>query len=111
MSEDNRIIIDLSEKTKNIKIDSVSGRKEGRRFAEDLDVLNKLKKGSKFKVVIDKEKISTINNSFWKGFFSEIMKHYRKREVVESLVTIEASEFIRENVKENLSILESIFNA
>jgi hypothetical protein len=104
------VLVDLSELTKNKDIDSVSGRKEGNLFAENLSVLSKMKANAKIKLVVDPDKVKTVNDSFWKGFFSAIMDHYKSTSEVEKRVEIEGNDFIKKNVHENLLILEAIFN-
>ena len=61
-------------------IDSISGRNTGQRYAQDKKVLEKISQNN-YKIIIG-PKIKAINDSFIKGFFSEIFKKYKTKEEV-----------------------------
>ncbi|MDU7627705.1 hypothetical protein [Parabacteroides sp.] len=102
--------LDLSKLITSPNADTISGRATGERYNEDNKVLEKLSRGETFEIYID-SKISAINDSFWKGFFSSIMRKYKSKEEIEKLFKINSSEYFKISIGKNLQILESIINS
>jgi hypothetical protein len=105
------IKLDLSELIEPGITDSISGRTFGEGYAEKKQVLAKIQEGYSFVVIIDDKKIKAINDSFWKGFFSELFKKYKYQEKVKTFFTFESNIFFKEHIEKNLIILDSIYNA
>lgn len=102
--------LDLTELITSPEVDTISGRATGEKYARDKKILEKLDNGEQFDIVIA-DNISAINDSFWKGFFSEIMKVYKTKDSVEVLFKVSGDIHFINSVKKNLLILESIFNS
>lgn len=102
--------LDLSQLITSPSADTISGRATGEKYNDDNKILDKLSKGENFEIYID-SKISAINDSFWKGFFSSIMREYRSKEKIEKMFQIESNEYFKVSIRKNLQILDSIINS
>ena len=102
--------LDLSQLITSSGADTISGRATGEKYNEDNKGLDKLSQGETFEIYID-SKISAINDSFWKGFFSSIMRKYKSREAIEKMFQIESNDYFKVSIRKNLQILESIINS
>jgi hypothetical protein len=91
------------------KEDSISGRKFGQGYAEQEKILDKLKAGNSFKIVIS-DKIEFINDSFWKGFFNKVFEEYNTKEKVLELFSFTGGDPFVESAMENLDVLHAIYN-
>lgn len=106
----NMYIIDLTNLILLDITDSISGRAFGQKHASDTKILEHLNNGEKVKIIIDSSKVKAINDSFIKGFFSEVFKSKNYNFVKENvLITTENSNFIS-LFEKNWRILNSIFN-
>ncbi len=103
-------VLDLSTLVDD-KIDSISGRTFGEGYADKNQVLQKLEAGDTIVLEIDPNKIKAINDSFWKGFFSEIFKKYRTIDEVKKRFRFNTNDFFRSMIEKNLIILDSIVNS
>ena len=90
-------------------IDSISGRNTGQKYAKDKKVIDQIDTNT-YKIVIS-PKVKAINDSFIKGFFSEVFKKYKTKEKIKEKFTIEADPYFIELFNKNYLILESISNA
>ncbi|MEI7595835.1 MAG: hypothetical protein WCK02_08825 [Bacteroidota bacterium] len=104
------IELNLTELVSPPKTDSISGRTFGQGYAQKKNIVDEISKGSKFKIVIDDNYIKAINDSFWKGLFSELFRKYKTKERVESFFTFKANEYFKKHIEKNLTILDAIFN-
>ncbi|MBA3704575.1 MAG: hypothetical protein H0W84_01330 [Bacteroidetes bacterium] len=105
-----QIELDLTELIEEGKTDSISGRTFGQGYAKKVKLLENIDKGLSFKVVIPPSKIKAINDSFIKGFFSNVFEKYKKKEKVKQFFTFETDDFYKSLIEKNLSILDSIYN-
>ena len=103
------IVLELDALLSSGREDSISGRTFGEGYAEKEKIITNLKAGNTFKVKIS-DKISFINDSFWKGFFNEVFKHYKTKDRVSTFFKFEASAEFENAIQENLSVLEAIYN-
>lgn len=103
------IELNLEKLLPNDRVDSISGRKYGQGFANTERILEKIKAGNTFNIIIS-AKISFINDSFWKGFFSEILKELGSKSKLLEKFTFEADSYFMEDIQENLDVLDSIYN-
>lgn len=87
----------------------ISGRDVGEQYAIQKDVINQLSTGAHLVIEID-DSIRAINDSFIKGFFSEIFKKYHSYDVVTSIVTIEGSSDFKTLFDKNFKLLDIIYN-
>ncbi len=99
--------LDLSLLITSPDADTISGRATGEKYNTENNILDKLTDGETFEIYID-SRISAINDSFWKGFFSSIMQKYKSKEKVEKLFKINSSDYFKSSIQKNLQILESI---
>ncbi len=103
------IIIDLN-KLVNDKVDSLTGRDFGESEAKKNHIIDHIKNGNKIVIVIDEEKVRSINDSFIKGFFSDVFKILKTKTKVEEYFTLQANEYYKRLFDKNLSIIDSIYN-
>lgn len=90
--------------------DSISGRRDGEKYASDNKIIDLIKEGNIIVLEIPSDKVKAINDSFWKGFFSGIFEIYRsKKEVVKHFKFV-ADNFYKNSIDKNLTILDSIYN-
>jgi hypothetical protein len=104
------IVLDLSTLIDD-KIDSISGRTFGEGYASKNKILEALEEGNIIVLDIDAKKIKAINDSFWKGFFSEVFKKYRTIDEVKRRFKFNTSDYFKSLIEKNLIILHSIFNS
>ena len=79
------IKIDLSELVKSPETNSISGRSFGEKFAVSKKLLDHVQQNEKILIVIDDSKVKAINDSFIKGFFSQVFEKLKTREKVKCL--------------------------
>lgn len=103
------ITLDLSELIIEGKTDSISGRKFGEGYAKKVNLVENIKLGNNFLMIIDPEKIKAINDSFWKGFFSAAFEELKSKEKVNSFFTFKTDTFYTSLIDKNLTILDSIY--
>ena len=103
------ITLDLSELIEEGKTDSISGRKFGEGYAKKVELIENIRKGNKFTIIISAEKIKAINDSFWKGFFSAAFQELKSKDKVNSYFTFITDDFYKSLINKNLTILDSIF--
>jgi|JI10StandDraft_1071094.scaffolds.fasta_scaffold557315_3 hypothetical protein len=90
-------------------IDSISGRTTGQNYAQDKKIMDSID-STKYVIIIS-PKIKAINDSFIKGFFSEVFKKYRTKEKVQEKFTVQGEAYFVDLFNKNFSILESISNS
>lgn len=89
--------------------DSISGRTFGQGYAMQNEIMQNLENGNTFSIIIS-DKIKAINDSFWKGFFSEVFKKYRTIEKVESFFNFSCDPYFKKLIDQNFKVLEAIYN-
>lgn len=108
---DSKIItLNLAELITEAGTDSISGRSFGEGYAIKQKLLENINKGFVYHVVINKEVIKAINDSFWKGFFSGVFEKYKTKDTVKSYFSFDADPAFIKHIDKNLTILDSIYN-
>lgn len=103
--------IDLTTLVKPPLTDSISGRAFGARHALETRILEHLNNGESIVIIIDKDKVKAINDSFIKGFFSNVFENKYSLEKIKSSITIDSSnENFKKLFEKNWEILNSICN-
>lgn len=87
-------------------MDSISGRHTGQLYAEQKGILKNIEVNT-FKIIISPN-IKAINDSFIKGFFSDVFKKYKNKQKIREKFIIEADPYFIDLFDKNYSILESI---
>lgn len=87
-------------------VDFLSGRKVGQKKYKDSNIENKIDGNYHFTIVIDDHLIKGINDSFIKGFFSDIFRKMRTRENFYKKFTIDAIDHYKKLFEKNFKILE-----
>lgn len=100
--------IDLKELLNNDE-DSISGRSTGSSYAEGYKLTDKIKNNIKITITIP-EQVKVISDSFWKGFYNEVMKEIKSKNKIEESIRIIGDPFFKEASSKNLIILEAIYN-
>ena len=90
--------------------DSISGRRDGEKYASDNKIIELIKEGNIIVIEIPSDKVKAINDSFWKGFFSGIFKIYKSKKEVMKHFKFLADDFYKISIDKNLTILDSIYN-
>jgi hypothetical protein len=90
-------------------IDSISGRNIGQVYARKKNIIKDIEQNT-FKIIIS-PRVKAINDSFIKGFFSEVFKKYKTKVKVKEKFTLEADPYFIELFDKNFTILESISNS
>jgi hypothetical protein len=106
-----KIILNLTDLIQVGRTDSISGRRFGEGYANQVKLLENIKLGAHFVLIIPPDKIKAINDSFIKGFFSGIFKEFKSKEIVNSYFTFETDVFYKSLIDKNFSILESIYKS
>jgi len=101
-------VIDLSKLVIPNKTDSISGRGFGEGIAEREKVMQHLEQNDKFIMRIDSKKVKAINDSFIKGFFSEVFRTLKSRQRVREVFELDASDNFKRLFEKNWAILEAI---
>lgn len=92
------------------KTDSISGRTLGEKYAKKVHLADHIKSGNNVEIVIP-SLIKAINDSFWKGFFSDLFKVYKSKEKIKSYFTFTTDDYYKSVIDKNLTILDSIYNS
>lgn len=82
------------------------GRDFAKSYVKDIDLLGKIKSEYEIHIEIG-DKIKSVNDSFWKGFFNGICKEYRTPEILE-MFSFSGDDQIIEVLIENLNIIDAI---
>ena len=104
------IDLNLDKLLPNDRVDSISGRIFGQGVAETERILDRVAAGDTFKIIIS-NKITFINDSFWKGFFKEIFKKLGSKSKLLEKFEFEANSNFIADIHENLDVLNSIYNS
>lgn len=107
---DNIHTIDLSKLVTQSDVDSISGRKYGQDFFNTEEVMAYLKNEKTIRIIINENEIKAINDSFWKGFFSEVFNEYKSKEEVQNRFEFKCIEYYKNQIEKNFEILNSIYN-
>lgn len=100
--------IDLKELL-NRDDDSISGRSTGSSYAEKHKITDKIKHNIKIKITIP-EQVEVISDSFWKGFYNEVMEEVKSKNKLEENICIIGDDFFKDASSKNLIILDAIYN-
>lgn len=103
-------IIDLTELVNPPNTDSISGREFGQQHARDTDVLAHIQNKEKIVITFDQKYVKAINDSFVKGFFSNIFEIYPSVNQVRGFIELRMNEDFQRLFEKNWLILESINN-
>lgn len=103
-------IIDLTILVKPPHTDSISGRDFGKQHAIDTSILSHLQKNEVILLKIDSNKIKAINDSFIKGFFSDVFGKKNLAFIKEHVKFDTSNENFVKLFEKNWEILDSICN-
>lgn len=106
-----KVKIDLSELINEPQVNTISGRAFGEAFAKKYSILELVRDGNTFEIIIDDSKIKAINDSFLKGFFSSVFKELGTKTAVSSVFEIDANDYYKRLIDKNWSILDAINNS
>lgn len=90
------------------KVDFLSGRRFGEAKYRELRIAEQLKNEVNFELIIDENEIKGINDSFIKGFFSQIFKELKTYEKVKERFIIKADPYYEQLFDKNFRILASL---
>lgn len=102
--------IDLSISIDNNITDYLSGKNVGLQYLNYNRVLNLIKHGHTIEIIIDDSKISAINDSFIKGFFTPIFEYLKTKTEVDKVISIKSNNYYKDLFDKNMIILEVIQN-
>lgn len=91
------------------KTDWISGRAFGENEAVNNKLLELIKEDIQIVLVIDKNIVKAINDSFIKGFFSAVFKELKSKEKVKSFFKIEADPYFVQLFEKNWTILDALY--
>lgn len=102
------MVIDFKDLIKDGLTNVISGRKLGEQFAKDTKIVERLRVGVNYTIIIDAEKIKAINDSFLKGFYGEIYKELKSKDIINLRVKLDTDKYYKSLIDKCLIVIESI---
>ncbi len=103
--------INLNELVNPPYTDAIFGRDFGKKHATDKKLLSLIREDDiEIHIIIDDSIVKAINDSFIKGFFSDVFNELKTKANVEKRFIIDANQNFKNLFYKNWIILESIFN-
>lgn len=102
-------IIDFTSFVSDPHTDWISGRKFGEAKAKEFNILDHAINHEKMIIKVDDKYVKAINDSFIKGFFSNVFRELKSKALVENTFEIDANEHFKRLIYKNWSILEALY--
>lgn len=94
----------------NAHVDLISGRGVGEKEAKNFHIIEHVKNNDKIEIFIDDSKVKAINDSFIKGFFSDVFKHLKTKQRVQELFEVKSNDYYIRLFDKNWTILEALYD-
>jgi hypothetical protein len=95
----------------NSNVDLISGRAFGEKEAEKFHIMDHVNNNEKIVIYIDDQKVKAINDSFIKGFFSDVFKILKTKERVQQIFEVEGNDYFIRLFHKNWTILEALYGS